>query len=275
VEDFGSQGELPTHPELLDWLAADFMGTGWDVKALQKTIVMSAAYRQASKVTPELLQKDPDNRLFARGPRVRLPAETIRDQALAISGLLVEKIGGPSVRPYQPPGLWKELAGGADYKQDSGENLYRRSLYTLWKRTIPPPSMTTFDAPARETCVVRRDRTNTPLQALALMNDVTYVEAARVLAERLVSGGGATPEERITLAFRFATARRPKPGELKVLADDFHHQLAEYRQDRSEALKLVSMGEFPRNEKLDPAELAAYTALASLILNLDETVTKE
>ena len=275
VEDFGSQGELPSHPELLDWLAADFMGTGWDVKALQKTIVMSAAYRQASKVTPELLQKDPDNRLFARGPRVRLPAETIRDQALAISGLLVEKIGGPSVRPYQPPGLWKELAGGADYKQDSGENLYRRSLYTLWKRTIPPPSMTTFDAPARETCVVRRARTNTPLQALALMNDVTYVEAARVLAERLVSGGGATPEERITLAFRFATARRPKPGELKVLADDFHHQLAEYRQDRSEALKLVSMGEFPRNEKLDPAELAAYTALASLILNLDETVTKE
>ena len=275
VENFGSQGEPPTHPKLLDWLATEFMRTGWDMKALQKTIVMSATYRQSSKVTPELFQKDPENRLLARGPRLRLSAEMIRDQTLAASGLLVEKIGGPSVRPYQPAGLWKELAGGKEYKPDQGENLYRRSLYTFWKRTIPPPSMSMFDASARETCVVRETRTNTPLQALTLMNDVTYVEASRVLAERIMTQGGAAPEERITLAFRLATGRRPKDTELKILLDGYEHHLAGYRQDKTEASKLVSAGEAARNEKLDVSEWAAYTAVAGLILNLDETVSKE
>ena len=191
VEDFGSQGEWPSHPELLDWLATEFVRTGWDMKAIQKTIVMSATYRQESKVTPELLQRDPENRLLARGPRVRLPAEMVRDQALAISGLLVDKIGGPSVKPYQPAGLWKELSGGDDYKPDTGEGLHRRSLYTYWKRTAPPPMMMNFDAAGRETCVVRELRTNTPLQALNLMNDVTYLEAARKMAERMMREGGA------------------------------------------------------------------------------------
>src|SRR5207253_1771585 len=179
IDDFGSQGEWPTHPELLDWLATEFVRTGWNVKAMQKLIVMSATYRQASKVTPLLLSRDPENRLLARGPRLRLSAEMIRDQALAISGLLVERLGGPSVKPYQPKGLWKEL-GDVDYTPDHGENLYRRSLYTFWKRTVAPPSMMTFDAAARETCSVRETRTNTPLQALTLMNEITYVEAGRV-----------------------------------------------------------------------------------------------
>ena len=209
VEDFGSQGEWPANLELLDWLATEFIRTGWDVKAMQKMIVMSATYRQSSKVTPELLQRDPENRLLARGPRFRLSAEMIRDQALAVSGLLVEKIGGPSVKPYQPAGLWKEL-GGEDYQQDTGEGLYRRSLYTFWKRTVPPPSMMNFDAAGREACTVRENRTNTPLQALDLMNDPAYVEASRVLAERMMREGGATPESRISFAFRLATARRPR-----------------------------------------------------------------
>jgi len=275
VEDFGSQGEWPSHPELLDWLASEFVRSGWDVKAIQKKIVTSATYRQSSKVTPGLFEKDPDNRLLARGPRSRLPAEVVRDQALFIAGLLVEKIGGPSVKPYQPPGLWKELSGGADYKPDTGEGLYRRSLYTYWKRAVPPPMMMNFDAAGREACVVRQSRTNTPLQALDLMNDVTFVEASRVLAERMMMEGGSTPEERITYGFRLATARRPKPPERKILIEGFHHHLDTYRTDRAAALKLVSQGEFPRDEKLDPSDLAAYTTIASLLLNFDETVTKE
>ena len=190
AEDFGSQGEWPSHPELLDWLATEFVRTGWDMKALQKTIVMSATYRQSSKVGPDLLQKDPENRLLARGPRLRLSAEMVRDQALSISGLLVEEIGGPSVKPYQPAGLWKELSGGEDYKADTGEGLHRRSLYTYWKRTAPPPMMMNFDAAGREACVVRDARTNTPLQALNLMNDVTYLEAARKIGERMIREGG-------------------------------------------------------------------------------------
>lgn len=274
VDDFGSQGESPSHPDLLDWLATEFVRTGWDVKKLQKTIVMSATYRQASKVTPALLQKDPENRLLARGPRVRLAAEMIRDQALSASGLLVEKIGGPSVRPYQPAGLWKELTGGEDYKADHGENLYRRSLYTFWKRTIPPPMLTTFDAPARETCVVRETRTNTPLQALSLMNDVTYVEAARVMAQRVMKEA-STPAARISLAFRLITARQPRDSELKVMLEGLEHNLAQYRSDKSGASKLIRVGDSAPDEKLDPSELAAYAAVASLILNLDETVTKE
>jgi hypothetical protein len=274
VEDFGSQGEWPTHPELLDWMATEFVRTGWDVKALQKLIVTSAAYRQSSRLTLALWQRDPENRLLARGSRVRLPAEVIRDQALFASGLLVEKIGGPSVKPYQPAGLWKELAD-TDYVPDHGANLYRRSLYTFWKRTVAPPTMMTFDASPRETCVVRETRTNTPLQALTLMNDVTFVEASRMLAQRVMKEGGPTPEGRLTLAFRLAASRVPRAVEKKVLLEDFGHHLARYRQDRSAAIKLLSVGETPRDERLDPCELAAYTAVANLILNLDEVVTKE
>ena len=274
AENFGSQGERPTHPALLDWLATTFIDSGWDVKALQRTIVTSATYRQSSKVTPAFFEKDPDNRLLARGPRFRLPAQMIRDQALAIAGLLGEEIGGPSVKPYQPPGLWTEISG-QDYQQDHGENLYRRSLYTFWKRTAAPPSMVTFDSTTRETCTVRQTRTNTPLQALNLMNDVTYVEASRVLAERMITEGGTTPEERVSFAYRLATAREPQTEERKVLVEGFYHHLDRYQTDRTAALKLVSEGEYPRNQTLDVAEVASYTVLASLILNLDETITKE
>jgi hypothetical protein len=281
AEDFGVQGERPSHPELLDWLATQFVQSGWDVKRLQRLIVTSATYQQSSVATRALLARDPENRLLARMPRLRLHAEFIRDQALAASGLLCGRIGGPSVSPYQPPGLWEELASRLDganwtaqtYKQSKGKDLYRRTMYTFWKRTSPPPTLVTFDAPDRETCTVRRSRTNTPLQALVLMNDPTYVEAARKLAERLLTEA-ATPADRIALAFRLLTARRPKPGEAAVLARVFAAQLAAYRQDRQAALKLLRVGESPRNEKLDVAELAAWTTVASVILNLDETVNR-
>ncbi len=274
VEDFGSQGEWPVNLDLLDWLATEFVRTGWDIKAMQRLIVTSATYRQSSKATPELVQRDPENRLLARGPRFRLPAELVRDQALAVAGLLVEKIGGPSVKPYQPAGLWKEL-GGDDYKQDSGEGLYRRSLYTFWKRTAPPPSMVNFDAAGREACTVRETRTNTPLQALDLMNDVAYVEASRVLAERMMCDGGATPEDRIAFAFRLVTARRPRSDETAILSASFHHYLDRFHTNQAAAVKLLSEGEHKRDERLDVRQLAAYTSVASLILNLDEAVTKE
>jgi hypothetical protein len=275
VEDFGSQGEWPSHPELLDWLATEFVRTGWDMKAIQKTIVMSATYRQASRVTPELLQKDPENRLLARGPRLRLPAEMLRDQALAISGLLVEKIGGPSVKPYQPAGLWKELSGGDDYKPDTGEGLHRRSLYTFWKRTAPPTMMMNFDAAGRETCVVRELRTNTPLQALDLMNDVTYLEAARKMAERMIREGGDTPASRIAYGFELATARASRDREARVLAESLAFYRDGFQSDPAAAAKYLSQGLATRDEKLDTRELAAYSVVASLILNLDATVTKE
>jgi hypothetical protein len=275
VEDFGSQGEGPVHPELLDWLATEFIRTGWDIKAMQRLIVTSSTYRQASKATPALLQNDPENRRLARGPRFRLSAEMVRDQALAISGLLVEKVGGPSVKPYQPAGLWKELTGAEDYVQDHGASLYRRSMYTFWKRTVAPPSMMTFDAAGREMCTVRETRTNTPLQALTLMNDVTYVEASRVLAQRIMTEGGTAPEERLTLAFRLATARKPNAAELKILLDGFHHYRHHYCTNWKAAIELLSAGESRRNEKLEIGELAAYTAVSGLILNLDEVITKE
>jgi len=274
AEDFGSQGELPSHPELLDWLATEFVRTGWDVKRLLKLIVTSATYRQSSHVTAGLVARDPDNRLLARGPRVRLPAEMIRDQALAVSGLLVREIGGPSVKPYQPPGLWKELSG-TDYVQDHGDALWRRSLYTFWKRTSPQPTMTTFDAAGREMCSVRPSRTDTPLQALALMNDVTFVEAARCLAQRVMREAGPTPEDRVRLAFRLVLTRAPKPPELRVLLEDLHDHLARFRADPKAAQSLISAGESPRDASLAADELAAYTALAGLILNLDEAITKQ
>ncbi len=274
AEDFGSQGEWPLHLELLDWLATEFVASGWDMKALQKKIVMSATYRQSSKLLPELLKRDPENRLLARGPRFRLPAEVVRDQALAVSGLLVEQMGGPSVKPYQPAGLWSELSSNR-YQRGEGSDLYRRSLYTFWKRTSAPPFMTTFDSSQRETCSVRQMRTNTPLQALNLMNDVAYVEASRVLAERMMAEAGEAASQRIAFAHRLLTARAPRPQEAKILLEGYQHYLRGYREDRQAALELVSQGELPRNPALDVAELASYTMVASLILNLDEAVTKE
>ena len=274
TEDFGSQGDAPSHPGLLDWLATDFVGTDWDIKAMQKRIVMSATYRQSSTVTEPLLQRDPENRLLARFPRLRLPAEMVRDQALAASGLLTRSIGGPSVKPYQPAGLWEELYE-RPYDQDRGEKLYRRSLYTFWKRSVPPPGMMTFDADARETCIVRRARTNTPLQALALMNNITYVEAARVLAQRMMIEGGSSAEEGIDLGFRLITARRPSPQEQKILLTGLHRNRERYYNDKEAALKLVSVGESKWSRQLDTRELAAYVTVASLILNLDKTITKQ
>jgi hypothetical protein len=274
AENFGSQGEWPSHPALLDWLATEYIQGGWDTKALLKHIVTSATYRQSSKAPPQLLEKDPENRLLARGPRFRVPPEIVRDQALAISGLLAERIGGPSVKPYQPAGLWSELAGGKDYEQDHGRDLYRRSLYTLWKRTAPPPSMMIFDAPGREACTVLATRTNTPLQALDLMNDVTYIEASRKLAERMMVEGGESPEKRIEYGFRLATARPPSHDEAGILLGSLHQYLDAFQTDPMSASKLLSQGESPRNEALGVPELASYSMVASLILNLDETVTK-
>ncbi|MDQ6665846.1 MAG: DUF1553 domain-containing protein, partial [Acidobacteriota bacterium] len=280
VEDFGSQGEAPSHPELLDWLATEFIRTGWDVKAMQRLIVTSATYRQVSRVTPELLEKDPENRLLARGPRYRLPAEMVRDNALRVSGLLTGKLGGPSVDPYQPKGLWEETSFGdvysaQHYSPSHGADLYRRSMYTFWKRTSGPPSLITFDAPDREKCMARRSITNTPLQALVLLNDPAYVEAARSLAERMMTEGGSDPAKRIRFAFRLATARQPDPKELRVLQDIARKELADYRSDPGKAVKLVHIGESAVDPKLNPSELAAWTTVASVILNLDESITKE
>lgn len=277
-EDFGIQGERPTHPELLDWLAVDFVESGWNVKRMHKQIVMSYTYRQSSTVRPEKLKLDPANRFYARGPRFRLDAEVIRDSALAVSGLLVDRIGGPSVKPYQPAGLWKPVGFGgsntATFKQDKGEKLYRRSLYTFWKRTSPPPSMSTFDAPDRETCQVRRARTNTPLQALVLMNDVQFVEAARKFAERIMLEGGSSEKERVIHAFRSVVSRFPDAEEVSTLIDVFRESQSEFKKAPGSALELLNLGESKRNEKLDADELAAWTMVAHLILNLSETVTR-
>jgi hypothetical protein len=277
-EDFGTRAEFPSHPELLDWLATEFVRLKWDMKAMQKEIVMSATYRQSSRITPDLLKHDPENRLLARGPRFRLPAEMIRDQALYAAGLLTEKQGGPSVRPYQPDGIWDEVSvygNMHNYKHDTGQNLYRRTFYTIWKRTAAPPMLTLFDVPGRETCRVRRSRTNTPLQALVLENDVTYIEAARVLAQRMLTEGGTTPEARIAYAYRHLLCRRPTAQETAVLTTGLAKRLAKYRADTAAATQLVSEGDTPRDPKLDVSELAAYTVAASVILNLDETITKE
>ena len=277
AENFGTQGEYPSHPELLDWLATSFIDSGWDIKAMQRLIVTSATYRQASHVTPEAWEADPENRRLARGPRLRLPAQMIRDQALAVSGLLAERLGGPSVKPYQPEGLWDEVVEGGygSYEPSEGDDLYRRSLYTFWKRTLGPPAMMTFDSSTRETCIVRTGRTNTPLQALNLMNDVTYVEAARRLAERMMTEGGVSPEERIGWAHYLVTAHRPRPEAEAILVNGFGRHLDRYQADREAALALVTQGESPRDETLDVAELASYTMVANLLLNFDGTITKE
>ncbi len=292
AEDFGSQGELPSHPELIDWMATQFQSPlrspggdeshAWNVKALIKQILMSATYRQSSEVVGDLWAKDPDNRLLARGPRFRLSAEMIRDMALSVSGLLNDTIGGRSVSPYQPPGIWEELASREDgknwtaqeYVQSHGADLYRRTMYTFWKRSAPPPSLVTFDAPDRETCVVRRARTNTPLQALVLLNDPTYVEASRKLAERMLREAGTTPEERISLAFRLTLSRLPSQRETASLLKTVERVIASYRANPAAVEELLKVGESPRDTKFDGAELAAWTIAASVILNLDETLTK-
>ncbi|HAX42577.1 MAG TPA: DUF1553 domain-containing protein [Bryobacteraceae bacterium] len=280
-EDFGSQGEPPVHQELLDWLAVEFVESGWDVKGLIRLIVTSAAYQQQSQVTPELLERDPENRLLARGPRRRLPAEMVRDNALAASGLLVKTIGGPSVLPYQPPGLWEELAFGEaftaqEYEQDHGDKLYRRAMYTFWKRTAPPASLVTFDAPDREKCTSRRAVTNTPLQALVTLNDPTYVEAARHLAARVLSDVSARNDDmRLRKAFQLVTARLPQAQELRVLRGALAHQVGAYQRDPEAARALLAVGEKPAEAAIEAPRLAAWTNICTILLNLDESVTKE
>jgi hypothetical protein len=278
AEDFGVQGSPPSHPKLLDWLAVEFVESGWDLKQLLKTIVMSATYQQESNVTPELLEADPENILLARAPRYRLGAEVIRDNALAVSGLLADEIGGPSVMPYQPEGLWEELAGGAGqgpYELAEGEDRYRRSLYTYRKRTVPHPTLSTFDAPGFDLCLVRRGRTNTPLQALALLNDTTYAEAARHLAERMIREGGETAGNRVSHGFRLATGRNPETRELQILIRGLDQYARNYGANSDNAAQLAAIGQYDAPEDIEASELAAYTALASVILNLDETITRE
>ncbi|MFH1301919.1 MAG: DUF1553 domain-containing protein [Planctomycetota bacterium] len=276
-EDFGSQGAFPSHPQLLDWLAVDFRESGWDVKRLLKQIVKSATYRQTSDASRETYLQDPSNRLLARGARFRLQGEFVRDSALEVSGLLNTKMGGAGVKPYQPPGLWKEvgLGGNPVFVQDHGEKLYRRSLYTYWKRSAPPPSMQIFDAPTREKCTIRRPRTNTPLQALVTMNDVQYVEAARHLAERMLKEGGSTKEEQVAYAFLLATGREPRSSEREVLLELYDQSLKHYQANAKAAEELMSVGESPRDKKLNVTEQAAWTVVANMIFNLDETLTRE
>jgi hypothetical protein len=223
-----------------------------------------------------LLERDPKNRLLARGPRFRLPAELVRDNALAISGLLRDRIGGPSVKPYQPAGLWEEVSVERRYKYvpDKNDGLYRRSMYTFWKRTCPPPGMMAFDAPDRETCLIRRATTNTPLQALVLLHDPTYIESARMLASRLMKEAGPTPAERLTHAFRLAVSRAPTAGEQRILLGLYQDSLARFRGDGAAAEKLLAVGDSPRDPQFDVAELAAWTAISSIVLNLDETITR-
>ena len=277
-DDFGSQGAPPSHPELLDWLAIDFRDHGWDVKRLVKQVVMSQAYRQTSRVTPELLAADPENKWLARGPRHRLDAEVIRDQALYVSGLLNPVVGGRGVRPYQPENIWEPVAySGSNtrtYIRDTGEALYRRSLYTFYKRTAPPPSMTTFDAPSREQVCARRERSNTPMQALALMNDVQHMEAARNFAQRILLEGGESFDQRLNFAFRHVAARYPQASEAAIIENALNEHLARYGKDVEAAKKLVSFGDSKADPKIKPEELAAWTLIGNLVLNLDETLNQ-
>jgi hypothetical protein len=276
--DFGVTGELPSHPELLDWMAVEFREGGWDIKKFFKLLVSSATYRQAATVTPEKLEKDPQNRLLSRGPRFRMDAEMVRDNALAASGLLVRKLGGPSVKPYQPEGVWEAVAmigsNTRDYRKDSGENLYRRSMYTFWKRAAPPASMDIFNAPNRETCTVRRERTNTPLQALVTLNDPQFVEAARALAQAALKDGGAQAELKIDFITRRLLARSFKPDEMKVVRASLDELLAEYKAKPDEAKKLIAFGDSKADATLDPSTLAAWTMLVNELMNLDEVLNK-
>jgi hypothetical protein len=277
-ENLGSQAEYPSHPELLDWLAAEFMETGWDMKRMIRSIVTSSAYRQSAAVTPKELAADPENRLLARGPRIRLPGEIVRDQALAVAGLLVPTVGGPSVRPWMPDGVWDETSVYGDlrgYKPDTGSGRYRRSLYTIWKRTAAPPTMLLFDAPNREICTVKRSRTNTPLQALALLNETTSIEAAHGLAGRMLDEGGTSPADRISHGFRLALGRRPDPVELATLVAGFETDLARFVAAADEAAKYAAAGLVRKPDGTTDAEFAAASLAANVILNLDEFVTRE
>lgn len=289
-ENFGSQAEYPSHPELLDWLADQFMhptalpsvdgksAQAWDMKALQKLILMSATYRQTSHTDEHRQALDPENRLLSRGPRFRLSAELIRDQALAVSGLLVNKIGGPSVRPYMPEGVWDETSKYGDlrgYSHEKGEGLYRRTMYTIWKRTAAPPSLLLFDATNREVCTIKRSRTNTPLQALALLNEVTFVEAAKSLAVRMVKEGGSTDSDRLVYGFRLVTGRQPSAQEQQVLSEGLQSDRAMFAQAPEAAAQLLKVGELPVESSLEPVELANWTTTANVLLNLDEFVTRE
>lgn len=275
VEDFGAQGERPTHPQLLDWLAVKFVDSGWDVKHIIKTMVMSSTYRQSSRVTHELYTRDPDNRLLARGPRFRLPAEAIRDQALLVSGLLTERLGGPSVKPYQPAGLWEEIATDKAYEQSKGPDLYRRSLYTYWKRTVAPPMMSSFDAAGREMCQVGLTRTNTPLQALNLLNDVTFVEAARVLAQNLLEEPHTSHQQRLDDAFQRVLARKPTDKESAILLASLRIYRDHFQTDVQATMNLINAGDAPSAVDGALAEMAAWTTICSTILNLDEVVTRQ
>jgi len=274
AEDFGIQGAPPTHPELLDYLATTFASGGWNTKAIIKEMVMSSTYRQSSEMSRELVGRDPENRLLARGPRYRLPAEMIRDSALAVSGLLIEKIGGPSVKPYQPPGLWIEMQN-RPYVQDTGEKLYRRSLYTYVKRSVPPPNMVALDAPNRELCTMRRQRTSTPLMALVMLNDPTFVEASRALAERILLASDDKMENCIRLGFELTLSREPNATELVELLSLYKQQLAVYRVKRNAAEELLTLGESERDPNIPVEQHAAMTCVASVLLNLDETISKE
>jgi len=275
--DFGSQGAFPTHPELLDWLAVDFRDHGWDIKRMLKEIVLSKTYRQSSASDPAAYKADPSNVLLSRGPRFRLQGEFIRDTALSLSGLLNDEIGGAGVKPYQPPGLWAEvgLGGNPKFVQDHGDKLYRRSLYTYWKRSAPPPAMQIFDAPTREKCVLSRARTNTPLQALVTLNDTQFVEASRHMAERLLREGGDSSRDRIGYGFRLATSRQPTDRELGVLNRVYEKAHQKYEGDPDSAKSLLSVGEAKRDESLKLSDHAAWTIVCSAILNLDETLTRE
>jgi len=279
AEDFGTKGEWPSHPELLDYLATEFIRSGWDVKQLVKLLVTSATYRQDSRVTPHLLEIDPENRLLGRGPRFRLDAEELRDEALYVSGLLDLQMGGRGVRPYQPPGIWEAVgyttSTTAKYTQDHGDALYRRSLYLFWKRTAPPPTMITFDAPSRERCRARRERTNTPLQALITLNDPQYFEAARHLGYRMLREGGTEDTARLRYGFELATGRVPCDSERTVLEESLAAQRAHYTADIDAAKKAISVGESPVPDDVPPPDLAAYTMVANLILNLDEVLTRD
>lgn len=276
--DFGVAGELPSHPELLDWLAVEFRETGWDVKRFFRMVVTSATYRQAAVITPEKLERDPQNRLLSRGPRFRMDAEMIRDYALAASGLLVRKLGGPSVKPYQPEGVWEAVAmigsNTRDYRRDSGEALYRRSLYTFWKRSAPPASMEIFNAPSREVCTVRRERTNTALQALVTLNDEQFVEAARYLAQRALSQAPAEDHARLDFIARRVVARPWRPAELAVLNQSLGQLRAWYQAHPDQAAELLRVGETPALAELEPTEVAAWTMLTNQIFNLDEVLNK-
>ena len=278
AEDFGTRGEWPANPALLDWLATEFIRTGWDVKQMVRLFVTSAAYRQSSNLTPQLREADPEDRWLDRGPRYRLDAEALRDEALSISGLLNLEVGGRGVHPYQPPGIWEAVAyttsNTGRYTQDHGSALYRRSLYLFWKRTAPPPTMITFDAPSREQCRARRERTNTPLQALVTMNDPQFFEAARQLGYRMLHEGGAEDAGRLRYGFRLATARLPSAKETAILTESLAAQRARYGADAAAAKQVIAVGESPVPADVAPADLAAYTMVANLLLNLDEVLTK-